>query len=181
MRWIQVDEDGVIQAVALEAPIVTVFQPDPSYQSIDDEVYAGWKKNKDGSFSPPEIIIAPVTNDDVDNERDRRIALGFSFGGARYQSRPNDLENIAGASTAAIGAIVTGAKPNDLRWHGGTSDFAWIAEDNTLTPMDAPTMFSFGLAAMLHKETHIRAARSLKDAIASGKKPDITDDKYWSA
>ena len=100
----------------------------------------------------------------VDVERDRRIDGGFSFEGRPYQSRPGDRENIAGASTAAFAAMSLGAVAGDLRWHGGDSDFAWIAADNTLVPMDAPTMFAFGQAAMMHKQGLIFAARALKDA-----------------
>jgi len=118
-----------------------------------------------------------VTTDMVDAERDRRIAAGFSFGGKLYQSRPDDRENIAGASTAALAAMVSGAEPGDYRWHGGDSDFCWIAADNSLTTMDAQTMFAFGQAAMAHKQAHIFAGRALKDA--DPMPVDYADAGYW--
>ncbi|SFJ66676.1 DUF4376 domain-containing protein [Aerobium aerolatum] len=133
----------------------------------------GW--TWDGTtFSPPPP--AAPTPADIDTERDRRIADGFMFEGKLYQSRPEDRENIAGASLAALAAMST-ASPGDYRWHGGDSDFVWIAADNSLTPMDAQTMFAFGQAAMAHKQAHIFAARALKDA-----EPILEDyegDSHW--
>lgn len=124
------------------------------------QVIADWEA--EGNVIPPHTVAAPASAD-VDAERDRRIAAGFVFGGVAYQSRPEDRENISGASTAALAAIVGGAQPGDLRWHGSDTDFTWIAVDNSLHTMDAQTMFAFGQAAMHHKERHIFAARALKD------------------
>ncbi len=100
---------------------------------------------------------------DVDLERDRRISAGFSFNGASYQSRPEDRENIQGASTAALSAMVNGAQPGDYRWHGGNNDFVWIAADNSIHLLDAQSTFALGQAAMAHKQALIFAARTLKD------------------
>lgn len=124
--------------------------------------------------------LAPITvsSADVDAERDRRIECNFVFGGVAYQSRKDDRENIAGAATAALGALMAGAQPGDLRWHGGESDFAWIAADNTETPMDAQTMFAFGQAAMAHKQAHIFAARALKD-METIPADFATNEAYW--
>jgi hypothetical protein len=113
----------------------------------------------------------------VNEERDRRIDAGFTFGGVFYQSAPSDRENIAGASTSALAAIMNGAVEGDYRWHGGEVDFAWIAADNTTIQMDAQTMFAFGQAAMAHKQVHIFAARLIKDA--DPVPPNYTDDGYW--
>lgn len=113
----------------------------------------------------------------IDAERDRRINGGFIFEGVEYQSRPEDRENIAGAATAALGAIMAGAQQGDLRWHGGAEDFAWIAADNTMHTMDAQTVYAFGQAAMAHKQAHIFAARTLKNADPIP--DDFADDKWW--
>lgn len=129
----------------------------------------------DGStIVDPALTPTPA---DVDQERDRRIDSGFSFGGVFYQTRPEDRENIAGASTAALAAIMNGAQPGDYRWHGGDTDFVWIAADNSTHAMDAQTLFAFGQAAMEHKQAHIFAARAIKDTdpIPS----DFADDAYW--
>ena len=139
--------------------------------------YQGLRRYVDGEvveYMPPP---PPITPADVDRERDRRIDGGFIFGGVQYQTRPQDRENIAGAATAALAAMVNGAEPGDYRWHGGDSDFVWIAADNSEHKMDAQTTFAFGQAAMAHKQAHIFAARALKDADPIP--ADYTDDKYW--
>ncbi|MDQ0132671.1 hypothetical protein J2T08_000572 [Neorhizobium galegae] len=112
-------------------------------------------------WTPP--TAAPPAPSEVDAERDRRIAAGFTFAGLFFQSRPDDRENISGASTAALGAMVAGAQQGDFRWTGRDVDFTWIAADNSEVPLDAHSMFALGTAAMAHKEDHIRAARALKD------------------
>ena len=113
----------------------------------------------------------------IDAERERRTDAGFTFAGHLFQSRPADRENIAGAATAALRAIIAGAEAGDLRWHGGDSDFVWIAADNDLVPMDAQTAFAFGQAAMAHKSRLIFQARAMKDADPIP--PDYTDDRHW--
>ena len=131
-----------------------------------------------GTFSPPASAPAPpVTAHQVNTERNRRISHQFEFGGVAFQCSPEDRENISGASVSAMMAIMDGAAPGDLRWHGGDSDFVWIATDNELVPMDAPTMWAFGEAAMAHKTAHIFAARELKNADPIPE--DYTDDAYW--
>uniref|UniRef100_UPI0035BBF51B DUF4376 domain-containing protein n=1 Tax=Paenochrobactrum pullorum TaxID=1324351 RepID=UPI0035BBF51B len=113
----------------------------------------------------------------IDIERDRRINGGFTFQDVFYQIRPQDRENIAGAAVAALAAISAGAAAKDYRWHGGDSDFQWIAEDNTLHLMDAQTMIVFGQAAMAHKQAMIFSARALKDMTEIP--ADFTDEHYW--
>jgi hypothetical protein len=85
----------------------------------------------DGSGVAPFDAPAPVpTTEEVDAERDRRIASGFTFGGNIYQARDGDIRNINGASTAAAVAIMNGSLPGDLRWSDPSQDFGWIAADN---------------------------------------------------
>lgn len=116
--------------------------------------------------------------DAVDIERDRRIAAGFTFNGVFYQSRPEDRENIAGAAVAALAAIGAGAQVGDYRWHGGDSDFMWIAADNSMHPLDAQSIFAMGQAAMAHKQAHIFAARALKD-MSPIPADYATNPAYW--
>ena len=99
----------------------------------------------------------------VDTERDRRIDAGFEFEGVRYQSRATDRENIAGAVLIAMAdpAYTTG----------------WIAADNSVVEMDAPTLLRFGRTAADHKQALIFAARQLKDMQPIPQ--DYTDDKWW--
>lgn len=104
-----------------------------------------------------------VPASEVDAERDLRIDAGFDFEGVRYQSRPGDRENIAGAVLIAIAdpAYTTG----------------WIAADNSVVQMDAPTLLRFGRTAADHKQALIFAARQLKDMQPIPQ--DYTDDKWW--
>ncbi|MEZ5782062.1 MAG: DUF4376 domain-containing protein [Rhizobiaceae bacterium] len=102
----------------------------------------------------------PPTNEQVDAERDRRIEAGFEFNGVMFQARAQDQKRIAGAGTLALGAMVAGVQPGNLRWHGGSEDFAWIAADNTTMPMDAQTVFLFGQAAANWESLHVFAARA---------------------
>lgn len=99
----------------------------------------------------------------VDAERDRRIDAGFDFEGVRYQSRATDRENITGVVLMAIAdpAYTTG----------------WIAADNSVVQMDAPTLLRFGSTAADHKQSLIFAARQLKDMQPIPQ--DYTDDKWW--
>jgi hypothetical protein len=117
------------------------------------------------------------TQDAIDAERDRRIDAGVTIDGTRFQTRPADRENVAGATQLATLAVMGGAQAGDLRWHGGGSDFAWIAEDNSTIPMDAQTVIAFGQAVAAMKSAHIFAARSLKDSDPIP--ADYTSDTYW--
>lgn len=152
----------------------TMFVPnDPAnrhYQLIQEDIANGG--------DPIALYVAPApTNADVNMERDRRIKEGFTFAGKVYDFDDKSKANISGAALNAFMAIVAGAQVGDLTWHGGVSDFAWIAQDNTLTTMDAQTVVAFGQAAAAHESAHIFAARALKEAnpIPS----DYTDDAYW--
>jgi hypothetical protein len=74
----------------------------------------------------------------------------------------------------------------DYYWHeaGQTIDstisqFGWIAQDNQIVTMDAPTVIAFGKAAAEWERSHIFAARTLKDMATI---PDnYKDDMYWPA
>jgi hypothetical protein len=95
--------------------------------------------------------------------RDELIASGFWFNGVKYDSRPEDQKRISGAALLAFMAVSQGAEANNYLWHGGTDPFSWIAQDNTVVQMDAPTVISFGQTAAEHERAHIFAARALKD------------------
>ncbi len=129
---------------------------------------------------PPDYPVTqppPLSSTDIDSERDRRIDSGVSHQGDSYQSRAGDRENIAGAAQLAFMAIVGGAKAGDFRWLSPEKDFVWIASDNSLVPMDAPTMVEFGKTAAAQKQALIFAARAIKDM-----EPipvDFADDKWW--
>ena len=124
-----------------------------------------------------DYVAPPITSNQVNQERDSRISAGFTFSGKVYDFDSKSKDNISGAALNAFMAIVAGTQAGNLRWHGGSTDFAWIAQDNTLTTMDAQTVVAFGQAAAAHETAHIFAARTLKesDPIPT----DYTDDVYW--
>jgi hypothetical protein len=119
-----------------------------------------------------------VESDAVNAERDRRIAENFIFTGKPFDFDPASKQRVNGAATLAGFAIAQGAQAGNLRWHGGTTDFAWIAKDNSLMAMDAQTCFAFGRAAAAHESDMIFKARAVKrmNPIPA----DYTDDKYWA-
>ena len=131
----------------------------------------------DKAENRPEVIALPISPDQVDAERDRRIDAGFTFNGKAYQTRQTDRENIAGAAQIAFMAIVGGAEAGNLRWADPDSDYVWIASDNSLVPMDAQTVVELGRAAAAEKQALIFAARTLKDMDPIP--ADYTDDKWW--
>lgn len=115
----------------------------------------------------------------VDAERDRRLALGFTYAGKLYQARERDILNIAGKAARATKAIVDGAMKGDLQWATAGADFAWIAADNSLTPMDAWTMVEFGQAADDFVTAMFMRGRQIKDRILAGENLDPIGDDLW--
>lgn len=118
------------------------------------------------------------TNSDVNKERDRRMEV-FSFNGKDYAIRSSDgsLSNVSGAGTLALGAMVAGAQPGNLRWADPNNDFTWIAEDNTQVTMDAQTTWAFASAAAAWRKQMIYNARTLKDLPSIP--ANYTDNMYW--
>jgi len=117
----------------------------------------------------------------VDAERDKRIAAGFLYLGIKFQAREIDRQNITGKALAAQVAISNGAQPNDLYWNSSDMEFAWIAANNELVPMDAQSVVAFAQAADLWVTAHYMAARTVKDQMALGQalEAPYTDDIYW--
>ena len=154
------------------------------------EVYAFEADGSQDAYIPAHLVemtpeqvaehlnpVVTFSSADVDSERDRRIDAGIEFQGTLYQSGTTDRENIAGAAQLAFMAVIGGAEPGDLRWSSPEADFAWIASDNSLVPMDAQTVVAFGKAAAERKQALIFAARQLKDMLEIP--ADYTDDKWW--
>lgn len=101
--------------------------------------------------------------DSINIHRDELIADGFWFANTKYDSRPEDQKRISGAALLAFMGVSQGAEANNYIWHGGTEPFSWIAQDNSIVQMDAPTVIAFGQTAAEHERAHIFAARALKD------------------
>lgn len=123
-------------------------------------------------------VIPPPSKEQVDSERDRRIAAGFTHGGKTYDSDSEAMHRVNKAYAVACRALVEGAKAGNLRWADAAQDFRWIAKDNSYVAMDAPTVIAFGEAAAAWETKHIYRARELKSM--SPIPSDYTADKYWS-
>lgn len=116
------------------------------------------------------------TAEDVDTERDRRLAT-YTFGGKVYQFDSESRENINGVGTLALAAIINGSQPGDYRWADADVDFSFIALDNTPVLMDAQTAWNFAQSAAIWKKQHIYAARAIKDT--SPIPANYADDSLW--
>ncbi|NEW96907.1 DUF4376 domain-containing protein [Rhodopseudomonas sp. BR0G17] len=152
------DHRGETWFSAHGAPVVIEFLGDPAAKGlVADEPPAP-------DPTAPELIVYVMT------KRDELIDGGFTFLGVEYQTRPTDRENIQGAATLALMAIIDGAQVGDLRWNPDLPDqeFGWIALDNSVVPMDAQTTVAFARAAASRKSALIFGARAIKDEIAAG-------------
>lgn len=177
----------IARALADLAPGKTWALENVSPADSDADQYAAidWRDEGD----PPTLadlqdkaaeLKVEVETADVDALRNEKIAAGFIFDGTLYQSRPGDLENIAGAATSAVAALIAGAQAGDLRWADPDQDFAWIASDNGMVTMDAPTVVAFGNAAMAHKSGLIFAASAIKARLRAGETiADIAAAPEW--
>ena len=125
-------------------------------------------------YPDPPII---VNREMVNAERNRRMRGTFIFNGTAFNCDVDSLQRITGAGTLAGFAMGAGKQAGDLYWHGGTDPFAWIAADNSVVTMDAPTTFAFGQAAARNETLHIFAAKALKDMTPIPS--DYTDNAYW--
>jgi hypothetical protein len=114
---------------------------------------------------------------EVNAERDRRIATGFVFSGKSYAMDNESKARIIGAATLAGFAVASGKQAGDYRWANADTDFVWIADDNSLTLMDAPTCFAFGQAAAAWESSCIFAARAIKET--SPVPYNYTDNSLW--
>ncbi|WP_129792565.1 DUF4376 domain-containing protein [Sphingosinicella sp. CPCC 101087] len=142
-------------------------------------VSGAWTEQERAAYgivmAEPQLVPTPLL---VDVERDRRVYSGITFAGMRFQTREQDLRNIDTTLTFAMAALAQGGgQPEDYFWHGGDQPFVWIAEDNTLVPMDAATFASFAAASTWRRADHILAARTIKDM--NPIPADFTDDSYW--
>ena len=153
------------------------------YAAAIDGMAAGKVVSVAGGFAlalpaeAPEPVAGPPTSLDVNRERDRRLALDFTFGGKSFQRDASAIKRITGAYSMALAAIVGGAVAGDLRWHGGDSDFSWIASDNSLVTMDAQTVIAFGNACAAIEEDLVIKARAIKDLDPIP--DDFAADAWW--
>lgn len=150
---------GFAEVVLTEAPALPPgLSAVAELVDVDGEPVEAWSI---GHITDAEIRDALVGV--VNAQRDARIDGGFAYGGDVYQSRASDRENIQALGVQAQLALLGGAAPGDLRWHGGPTDFVWILEDNTTVPLDAPGMVGLFQTGIAFKSALTFTARAKKD------------------
>lgn len=167
MRYAVIENGIVANLVVADAPLV------------DNWVEAGSANIGDiwdgTAFTAPPL--PPVTKEQVNQERNKRVNAGFTWNGKEFQSDSNSRENISGAATSATAYIVNGGSPDEIYWQSPDTPFIWLATDNTSVQMTPVEVIDFGNTALAHKKAHIFAARTLKDMVTIP--TDYTADKYW--
>jgi hypothetical protein len=103
----------------------------------------------------------------INAERDRRIDAPFVFNGVALQADAVSRGRIDRARISALAAIVAGAQPGNLRWHGEPVDFIWIAADDSRMPMDAQTVVQFGSGLAAREGLLVVHANDLKQLVAA--------------
>jgi len=151
--------------------------------SVDNSTGPNTKEEQSERVEADRVVITrtktdvEVTRRMVNDERDRRIASGFVFDGKSYDFDQLSKQRVAGAATLAGFAMGAGAGAGNLRWANPNNDFGFIAQDNSINPMDAPTAFAFGQAAANHETRHIFGCKAIKEM--SPIPANFADDKYW--
>jgi hypothetical protein len=173
MRFALISDGVVVNVIELDGG--TVWTPPVGQIAVQSDTAQLNDRYEDDEFVTPTVIVDPES---VTSERNRRINDGILFNGVRYQTRQEDRENILGAFSLAFAAMIQGKQPGDYRWHGGSSDFTWIAEDNTTHVMDAQTVVAFGQAVAAQKSKYIFISRAIKDM--SPIPLNYDNDAYWN-
>lgn len=169
----------VTQPGNVSIPTPSTDIPPPETHGTEVAVWRDWLNNWEVLPSKPVPPPPSAQPWEIDQEKDRRTAMGFMFEGKAYltetQSQMNDILGALADATAAI--TVDQAQPGDLRWADPRYDFAWSAADGSGVPMDAQTCLAFTRAAVRRKSLLVGAGLALK---AMNPIPvDYMDDKYW--
>lgn len=134
------------------------------------------------------ISDTPITTNDVQIERNKRIVAGFQYMGKYFDFDDDSKSRIAGAATLAGFAIGAGAQPEDYYWNAErdgegnpvpeSTPFTWITQDNSTIQLDAYETFNLGKTAAVWEAQHIFAARTLKN-LAPNIPIDYRSNAYW--
>lgn len=144
-------------------------------------LYPNWyvwdEKAKPAPPPPP----PPIEGWQVDQEKERRVAMGFVYNGKAFQTNSqSQMNDILGKMADAMAAIlIDQVDPASLKWSDPDHDFYWSAADGSLVPMTAPECLEFTRAAVRRKEKLVAAALVLK--AMSPIPVDYYMDSYWPA
>lgn len=147
---------------------------------MEDRMILEWK---DGTK-----VIRPMTQEEIDSlevvpshkevnqERDRRLDLSFSFEGKMIQRDPVSLRRIQGAAQMATIWIISGQDANSQVWVN-SGPLEWITDDNTTLNLTPAQTIAMGQEAARVETKLVFAAKRLKemDPIPS----DYMADHYW--
>lgn len=141
---------------------------------VDIEEPNSWEYNGESVVYKGRVI----TSTEVNAEKDRRIAEGFSFKGHMFDFDEVAKSNINGAGSLAGIAIIGGATVGDYRWSDADKDFEWITKDNVRLKLDAFDMLEMAKTAANHVSYYTFKARDIKDIVPIPE--DYKEDKYWN-
>lgn len=170
---------GARQANEQAIGVLIEYNIGPPLFVDEGELYEQAMAGDFGPLGPITVITGrqwPVTEDDVNAERDRRLVLPFAFAGSMFQRDAVSVARINGAVSMAMAAMMAGTPADTALWvYGGP--FQWIAEDNSVVQMTPGEVVQFGLACAAVESRLVFAARVLKDMETIPE--DFTADEYW--
>ncbi len=158
--------DGVVDVISITGR----RDEDPAWVVVGDDVFSGFISNGEGTFSAPPV--PPISTEQVNEERDRRIELpkavslstGKSFG---VDIANGGRQNIGDMSTAAL------VKQSS----GDNTDFAFTDADNVDQTLTNAEMIEVGMHCVAQISAIHHAARTLKELSPI---PSLfTDDTHW--
>lgn len=134
----------------------------PSFQkAINDHV-----QTQQQSLALQNAISVQIAN--INDYFDLLINNGVVYQSKIMQIDDKSRLSISAAALMATIAINNGkGQPGNYRWVDPDSDFGWIAEDNTILKMDAPSCVVFGLTVAQYYTKLVFNARILKDSVSA--------------
>lgn len=161
-------------------PDRAIIEWDWANEDIDARVVGGKVLRSEVRALEHLDVLQVATTADVDAERDRRLSAGFAYQGKLIQADLGSQTALNVFGQRAVVAVDNGALPGDLRWADAAKDFAWIAADNSMLPLDAPSMVEMQRMASAFLDRTRTAARRLKDRIAAGEHVlDVSEASLW--
>lgn len=169
----------VTQPGNVPIPTPSTDIPPPKTHGTEVAVWRDWLNNWEVLPSKPVPPPPSAQPWEIDQEKERRVSMGFVYGGKAFetnsQSQMNDILGKMGDAIAYI--TVDQGDLTSLRWSDSRYDFAWTAADGTQVPMTAPECLAFTRAAVRRKEALVGAALALK--AMSPIPVDYYLDSYW--
>lgn len=171
------DESGKVEFIEVE-PAKTLRNPliPEGVVEVDEETRTrfvefpdGWRW-VDGSAVPYTLPALPITGDDVNRERNRRIIACTSINGIVVTGRDEDARNLTNLAFSAQLRLATGDTITTTTFRDGNN------VDHDLTP---PQIITLWQASAAHVSALYQASWSIKamDPIPA----DFRDNQYWAA